>query len=67
VFEAAKKLEVDPRECVVVGDSPLDVRAGKRTGAFTIAVLSNTYTKKQLESAKPTIIIEKLESVLNVL
>jgi pyrophosphatase PpaX len=67
VFEAAKKLEVDPRECVVVGDSPLDVRAGKRAGAFTIAVLSNTYTKKQLESAKPTIIIEKLESVLNVL
>jgi 2-phosphoglycolate phosphatase len=67
VLEAAKKLEVDPRECVVAGDSPLDVRAGKRAGAFTIAVLSNTYTKKQLESANPTIIVEKLESILNVL
>jgi HAD superfamily hydrolase (TIGR01509 family) len=67
VLEAAKRLRVDSRQCVVVGDSPLDVQAGKRAGSFTIAVLSTTYTRKQLESAKPTIIIEKLEGILNIL
>lgn len=67
VLEAAKRLRTDPKRCVVVGDSPLDVQAGKRAGSFTIAVLSTAYGRKQLESAKPTIIIEKLEGILNIL
>jgi HAD superfamily hydrolase (TIGR01509 family) len=67
VLEAAKRLRVDSRQCVIVGDSPLDVQAGKRAGSFTIAVLSTAYTRKQLESAKPTITIKKLEGILNIL
>ena len=67
VLEAAKRLRVDPKQCVVVGDSPLDVQAGKQAGAFTIAVLSTTYTRKQLESTKPTIVIEEFEEILNIL
>jgi pyrophosphatase PpaX len=67
VLEAAKRLGVDPKECVVVGDSPLDVQAGKRAGSFTVALLSTAYTRKQLESAKPTIIVEKLEGILDIL
>lgn len=67
VLAAAKRLRTDPKRCVVVGDSPLDVQAGKRAGSFTIAVLSTAYSRKQLESAKPTIIIEKLEGILNIL
>jgi pyrophosphatase PpaX len=67
VLEAAKRLGANPKECVVVGDSPLDVQAGKRADSFVIAVLSTTYTRKQLERAKPTIMIEKLEEILNIL
>jgi len=67
VLKAAKRLRVDPKQCVVVGDSPLDVQAGKQAGAFTIAVLSTTYTRKQLESTKPTIVIEEFEEILNIL
>jgi pyrophosphatase PpaX len=67
VLEAAKRLRVDPKQCVVVGDSPLDVQAGKQAGTFTIAVLSTTYTRKQLESTKPTIVIEEFEEILNIL
>ncbi len=63
VLEAAKRLGVNPKQCVVVGDSPIDVQAGKRADAFTIAVLSNTYPRRLLESAKPTIIIEELEAI----
>ena len=67
VLEAAKRLRVDPKQCVVVGDSPLDVQAGKQAGAFSIALLSTTYTRKQLESTKPTIVIEEFEEILNIL
>jgi len=30
-------------------------------------VLSTTYTRKQLESTKPTIVIEEFEEILNIL
>ena len=67
VLEAAKKLRVDPKQCVVVSDSPVDVQAGKRAGSFTIAVLSNVYNRRQLKNAKPTFIIEELEAILKIL
>jgi pyrophosphatase PpaX len=66
VLEAAKRLGVKPKQCVVVGDSPVDVESGKRAGAFTIAVLSNTYDRRLLEGAKPTIVIEELEEILKI-
>ena len=67
VLEAAKRLGISPKQCVVVGDSPLDVQAGKQAGSFTIGVVSKTYVKKQLKSAKPTAIIEKLEAIQEIL
>ena len=67
VLEAAKRLGISPKQCVVVGDSPLDVQAGKQAGSFTIGVVSKTYVKKQLKSAKPTAIIEKLEAIREIL
>jgi pyrophosphatase PpaX len=63
VVEAARRLGVNPKECVVVGDSPFDVEAGNRAGSFTIAVLSNAYTRRQLENAKPTVIVEELGAI----
>jgi pyrophosphatase PpaX len=63
VMEAAKRLGVGPEECIVVGDSPFDVEAGNRAGSFTIAVISKTYTRKQLENAKPTLIVEELGEI----
>jgi len=67
VLEAAKRLRVDPKQCVVVGDSPIDVQAGKEAGSFTIAVLSKTYNRRLLESTKPNAIIEELEEILKFL
>jgi pyrophosphatase PpaX len=66
VLEAAKKLGVKPKQCIVVGDSPVDVESGKRAGAFTIAVLSNTCDRRLLEDAKPTIVIEEFEAILKI-
>lgn len=67
VFEAAKRLSVDAKQCVVVGDSPIDVQAGKRAGAFTVAVVSDTCDRRLLENTKPTAIIEELQAILRLL
>lgn len=67
VFEAAKRLRIDPEQCIVVGDNPIDVKAGKRAGSFTVAVVSNIYAREQLENEKPTVIIEELGEILNIL
>jgi phosphoglycolate phosphatase len=69
VLEAAKRLGVSPKECVVVGDSdsPLDVEAGRRAGSLTVAVLSDPASRKQLENAKPTVIVEDIGAIQDML
>jgi pyrophosphatase PpaX len=66
VLEAAKRLGVSPKECAVVGDSPLDVEAGRRAGSLTVAVLSDLYSRRQLENAKPTVIVEDLGAIQDI-
>ena len=47
-------------ECVVIGDSVVDIKAGKLAGAKTVAVLSGIYTREELEPEKPDLIIENI-------
>ncbi len=58
VLQAAAKLGVDPRECVVVGDTENDVRAGKAAGARTIGVTWGYGTRVRLEAAGVDHLIE---------
>lgn len=37
VLEAARRLGVPPEQCAYVGDSPLDLRAGRDAGALAVA------------------------------
>jgi phosphoglycolate phosphatase len=39
ILFAAKKMNVKPEECLMVGDTTVDMRAGKSAGAQTVAVL----------------------------
>ena len=63
VFEAARKLGVAASECVLVGDSPADVKSGKRAGALTIAISREKSSRQQLEEAEPDLIIENIEEL----
>jgi HAD superfamily hydrolase (TIGR01509 family) len=45
-------------DCLVVGDSVIDIKAGKAAGAKTIAVLSGLYTKQELAKLNPDLILE---------
>ena len=60
---AAKKLHVPIGECAIVGDSIIDIQAGKAAGAKTIAVLTGLFSRAELEAQKPDLVIDDLASL----
>ncbi len=64
---AAKKLHTTVGECAIVGDSIVDIQAGKAAGAKTIAVLTGLFSRQELKMHKPDIIVEDVNSLLDFL
>jgi len=63
LLRCAKQLGIHASECAVVGDSVADVRAGRNVGAKTVAVLSGIFTKEELETEKPDLILESINEL----
>jgi phosphoglycolate phosphatase len=53
---AAKKLNIPISKCAIVGDSVVDIQAGKAAGAKTIGVLTGLFSLEELRKEKPDII-----------
>lgn len=62
---AAKRLNTPIGECAVVGDSIVDIQAGKSAGAKTIAVLTGLFSREELEKEEPDFIIRDVNSLLD--
>ena len=60
--ETAERVAGEPLPCVVIGDSSRDIASGKAIGAKTIAVLTGPEPKETVISAKPDIVVEKLDA-----
>ena len=60
LITCAKRMSIDTCACLVVGDSVADIRAGKAAGAKTVAVLSGIFSRRELESEKPDLILENV-------
>lgn len=65
LLAAAEKLGVLIKECAIVGDSVVDVRAGRAAGAVTVAVLTGLFSRVQLEREKPDLIVKNIGSLPN--
>lgn len=63
--KALKFMGVKFCDCLVVGDSVIDIAAGKAVGAKTIAVLSGLYSKKELAKLNPDLILRDATKLLN--
>lgn len=63
---AAKRLGVEPKECVVVGDYWNDIRDGKRVGARTVGVLTGLMRRELLERYKPDAVIPSVREIFEV-
>lgn len=63
LIRCAEQFCVEPHECVVVGDSVADIKAGKRAGIKTVAVLTGIFSLEELKAEKPDLIIESIEKL----
>jgi len=57
LIKAVKALDVNMCDCVIVGDSVTDMRAGKAAGAMTVAVLSGLFSREELARETPDLIL----------
>jgi HAD superfamily hydrolase (TIGR01509 family) len=60
LLKAAEELQVPVDDCVVVSDSGVDIQAGRRVGAKTVAVLSGLFEKEELVKENPDLIIDSV-------
>jgi len=67
ILECLKRMGVDPRNAIAVGDSPLDLRAGALGGLLTIGVLSGIGSRSLLEAENPAIIIDNVTQLPSIL
>jgi len=65
---AAERMDVAPRDCAYVGDSPFDIRAAKAAEMFAVAVTwGGIHDRAKLEAEEPDAIVENAEELYGVL
>ncbi len=63
VIFAAKSMGLSPAECIMIGDTTVDILAGKRAGAQTIGLLCGFGEEKELLRAGADLICKDLSEV----
>ncbi|MHA1265149.1 MAG: HAD family hydrolase [Candidatus Helarchaeota archaeon] len=63
ILTAASRLHLHPSACIVVGDSPYDIRAAKAANCRVIAVLTGDHPVESLEKENPDYIISSITEI----
>lgn len=58
VYFAAEKMGVRPEHCLMIGDTTVDIRAGKSAGAQTVGVLCGFGERPELQRSGAGLILE---------
>ncbi|MBE0669761.1 MAG: HAD family hydrolase [Anaerolineales bacterium] len=67
VLLAAQKMKVPPENCLMIGDTTVDMRAGKSAGAQTVGVLCGFGEEPELEKMGADLILEDTTKLLDIL
>ena len=67
ILYAAEKMGVAPENCLVIGDTTVDIRAGKAAGAQTVGVLCGFGEQAELERRGADLILECTSELADVL
>ncbi len=67
ILFAAQKMNVAPENCLMIGDTTVDIRAGKSAGAQTIGVLCGFGEEPELKKMGADLILKDTPSLLDVL
>jgi len=63
VLHAANAMGVDPQDCVMIGDTTVDILAGRRAGAQTVGLLCGFGTERELRKAGADVVLKDLEEL----
>lgn len=67
IHYAAEKLGLKTEECLMIGDTIMDIRAGKSAGAQTVGVLCGFGTQKELIRAGADLVIASTADLIHFL
>lgn len=67
VLLAAHQMNVKPEECLMIGDTTVDMRAGKSAGAQTVGVLCGFGEEPELRKMKADLILKTTKDLAEVL
>lgn len=67
ILRAAQDKGIAPENCLMVGDTTVDIRAGKAAGAQTVGVLCGFGTERELRRAGADLILNHTHELMNVL
>ena len=62
---AIADMNVDPSQCVYVGDAPEDIEMGRRGNVMTIGVRSAYPSSSRVLAAKPDLYLERIADLVN--
>ena len=65
LINCVKAIDARICDCIIVGDSISDIKAGKAAGAKTVAVLSGLFLKQELAKEKPDLILKNINMLPN--
>lgn len=66
LLECLNRMGVAAAHAVVVGDTLMDITAGRRAGTLTIGVLGGLASREQLQTLNPTALVDDLAGVIEV-
>ncbi len=67
VLLAAQKMNVAPQNCLMIGDTTVDIRAGKSAGAQTVGVLCGFGEETELKQMGADVILKDTTKLLDIL
>ncbi len=67
ILKAAQDMGIAPENCLMVGDTTVDIRAGKASGAQTVGVLCGFGTENELRRAGADLILNQTYELMAVL
>lgn len=67
ILLAAKKMNVSPENCLMIGDTTVDIRAGKAAGAQTVGVLCGFGEEPELRKFGADVVLEDTTKLLDIL
>ncbi|MEW6029883.1 MAG: HAD family hydrolase [Chloroflexota bacterium] len=67
VLLAARKMDAAPEACLMIGDTTVDIRAGRSAGAQTVGVLCGFGEEKELKKQGADMILQSTAELADVL